>query len=124
MLDYAEDQITKALNKHFSKQFTSTYEKNMHEGFKQLSDGNLLMTGKTVELTFKDNSGKTTSVELSFSAFIENGQWYGVSIVRDVSDRKRQRQLLEESQQTLKALFAYNPEAIVFMDNGFPCHRY
>ena len=119
MLDYAKDQITKALNEHFNKQFTSTYEQNMHEGFKQLSDGNLLMTGKTVELALKNTSGKTTIVELSFSAFIENGQWFGVSIVRDVSERKRQEQLLAESQQTLKALFAYNPEAIVFMDKNF-----
>ena len=119
MLDYAKDQITKALNKHFNKQFASTYEQNMHDGFKQLSDGNLLMTGKTVELALKNTSGKTTIIELSFSAFIENGQWFGVSIVRDISDRKRQEQLLEESQQTLKALFAYNPEAIVFMDKNF-----
>ena len=119
MLDYAKDQITKVLNKHFSKQFTSTYEQNMHEGFKQLSDGNLSMTGKTIELVLKNVSGKKTIVELSFSAFIENGQWFGVSIVRDVSDRKRQEQLLEESQQKLKALFAFNPEAIVFMDKRF-----
>ncbi|MGD0645405.1 MAG: PAS domain S-box protein [Candidatus Bathyarchaeia archaeon] len=119
MLDYAKDQITKALKKHFTKQFTATYEQNMHEGFKQLSDGNLSMSGKTVELALKNISGETTIVELSFSAFTENGQWYGVSIVRDVSERKRQEQLLGESQQTLKALFAYNPEAIVFMDKDF-----
>jgi len=115
---YAKDQIAEALNKHFNKQFASTYEQNMHDGFKQLSDGNLLMTGKTVELALKNTSGKTTIVELSFSAFIEEGQWFGVSIVRDVSDRKRQEQELEESQQTLKALFAYNPEAIVFTDKN------
>jgi PAS domain S-box-containing protein len=119
MLDYAKDQITKAFNKHFNRQFTATYEQNMHEGFKQLSDGNLSMTGKTVELALKKGSGETTIVELSFSAFTENGQWYGVSIVRDVSERKRQEQLLEESRQTLKALFSYNPEAIVFMDRDF-----
>ena len=119
MMDYAKDQIAKALNQHFNKQFASTYEQNMNDGFKQLSDGNLLMTGKTVELTLKDNLGKTTVVELSFSAFIESGQWFGVSIVRDVSERKRQEKLLEKSQQTLKALFAYNPEAIVFTDKNF-----
>ena len=119
MMDYAKDQIAKALNQHFNKQFASTYEQNMNDGFKQLSDGNLLMTGKTFELTLKDDSGKTTVVELSFSAFIENGQWFGVSIVRDVSERKRQEKLLEKSQQTLKALFAYNPEAIVFTDKNF-----
>jgi PAS domain S-box-containing protein len=119
MLDYEKDQITKALNRHFNKQFTATYEQNMQEGFKQLSDGSLSMTGKTVELAVKKTSGETAIVELSFSAFTENGQWYGVSIVRDVSERKRQEQLLEESQQTLKALFSYNPEAIVFLDRDF-----
>ena len=119
MLDYAKDQIIRALNKHFNKQFASTYEQNMHDGFKQLSDGNLSMTGKTVELALKKTSGKKIIVELSFSAFIENSQWFGVSIFRDVSDRKRQEKLLEESQQTLKALFAYNPEAIVFTNKNF-----
>jgi len=119
MLDYAKDQIIKALNIHFNKQFTATYEQNMREGFKQLSDGNLSMAGETVELALKNNSGKTSFVELSFSAFIENGQWFGVSIVRDITDRKRQQELLEESQQKLKALFAYNPEAIVFTDKNF-----
>jgi len=119
MLDYAKDQIVKALNEHFNRQFTSTYEQNMQEGFKQLLDGNLSMIGKTVELALKDISGKTTFVEVSFSAFIENGQWFGVSIVRDVSERKRQQQLLQESQETLKALFSFNPEAIVFMDKDF-----
>jgi PAS domain S-box-containing protein len=119
MLDYEKDQITKALNKHFNRQFTATYEQNMQEGFRQLSDGSLSMTGKTVELAIKKASGETAIVELSFSAFTENGEWYGVSIVRDVSERKRQEQLLEESQQTLKALFSYNPGAIVFLDRDF-----
>ena len=119
MLNYARDQITKALNKHFNRQFTATYERNMREGFKQLPGGNLSMTGKTVELAIKKGSHETRIFELSFSAFIENGQWYGVSIVRDVGERKRQEQLLKESRQTLKALFSYNPEAIAFMDKDF-----
>jgi PAS domain S-box-containing protein len=119
MLDYAKDQITQALNEHFNKQFTAAYEQNMHEGFRQLSDVDLSMTGKTVELTLNKSSGETIVVELSFSAFTENGQWYGVSIVRDVSERKRQEQLLDESQQTLNALFSCNPEGIVFMDKNF-----
>jgi PAS domain S-box-containing protein len=119
MLDYAKEEIIQALNEHFSKQFTATYEQNMLEGFKQLSDGNLSMTGKTVELALKKASGETTIVELSFSGFTEKGQWYGVSIVRDVTDRKRQERLLEESQQKLKALFSHNPEAIVFTDKNY-----
>lgn len=119
MLDYARDQIIKALNKHFNGQFTAAYERNMHEGFKQLPDGNLSMTGQTVELAVKKGSTKTKVFELSFSAFIENGQWFGVSIVRDISERKRQEKLFEKSRQTLKALFSCNPEAIAFMDKNF-----
>jgi PAS domain S-box-containing protein len=119
MLDYAKDQISKELNKYFKRQFTATYEQNMREGFKQLPAGNLSMTGKTVELTIKKGSPETKIFELSFSAFIENGQWYGVSIIRDVSERRRQEQLFEKSRQTLKALFSYNPEAVVFMDKNF-----
>jgi PAS domain S-box-containing protein len=119
MLKYARDQIARALNKHFNRQFTATYERNMHEGFKQLPNGNLSMTGKTVELAIKNGSPETKIFELSFSAFVENGQWYGVSIVRDVSERERQEQLFKESRQTLKALFSYNPEAIAFMDKDF-----
>ena len=118
MLNYARDQITKALNEHFNRQFTATYERNMQEGFRQLPDGNLLMTGKTVELVVK-GSHETQIFELSFSAFIENGQWYGVSVVRDVSERKRQERLFKENRKTLKALFSYNPEAIAFMDKDF-----
>jgi len=119
MLSYARHQITKALNKHFKRQFTATYERNMHEGFKQLPNGSLLMTGRTVELAVKKGSSETKIFELSFSAFIENGQWYGVSIVRDVSERERQEELFKESRQTLNALFSYNPEAIAFMDKDF-----
>jgi PAS domain S-box-containing protein len=119
MLDYAGDQITNALNKHFNRQFTATYEQNMQEGFKQLPNGNLSMAGKTVELAVKKGVAETKIFELSFSAFIENGQWYGVSIVRDASERKKQEQLFEKSRQTLKALFSYNPEAIAFMDKDF-----
>jgi len=119
MLNYAKNQITKALNRHFSKQFTAIYEQNMHKGFWRLPEGNLSMTGETVELAIKKGETEPATVELSFSAFAEKGQWYGVSIVRDISERKKQEQLLEESRQTLKALFSYNPEAIVFMDKSF-----
>jgi len=119
MLDYAKDQIIKALNKHFNKQFVSIYEQNMQDGFKQLPEGNLSMSGKTVELTIKKDATNTATIELSFSAFAEKGQWYGVSIVRDISERKKQEQLFEENRQTLKALFSYNPEAIVFMNKDF-----
>jgi PAS domain S-box-containing protein len=119
MLDNFKDEITKTLNKHFNKQFLTSYEQNMREGFKELRDGNLSMMGNTVELAIKKGSAKKIIVELSFSAFIENGQWFGVSIIRDVTERKKQENLFEKNRQMLKALFSYNPEAIVFLDKNF-----
>jgi len=119
MLAYAEQEITKVLHKHFKKMFMQTYEQHLDEGFGQMPNGNLSMAGKTVELSLMKNLKEKVSVEISFSAFVENGKWYGVSIVRDVSERKRQEDRLEESRQTLKALFSHNPESIVFMDKDF-----
>jgi PAS domain S-box-containing protein len=119
MLCFARDQIASVLNQYFRSQFTATYEKNMREGFRQLPSGNLSMTGKVVELAIKKGPKETCIFELSFSAFIENGLWYGVSVVRDVTQRNRQQQQLEENRQTLRALFSYNPDAIAFMDKNF-----
>ncbi len=119
MLDFARSEITRALGEHFGKQFTKTYEQNMVEGFKQLPDETLAMRGKTVELTLRKASGEAIGVELSFSAFVEDGEWYGVSIVRDVTQRKMQELLLKESQQKLKALFSANPYAVVFTEKDF-----
>ncbi len=119
MLEYSKDEITKTLNEHFNKQFLASYEQNMHEGFKELPNGNLSMMGNTVELTIKKGSAKKIIVELSFSAFVENGQWFGVSIIRDVTERKKQEHLFEKNSQMLKALFSYHPEAIVFLDKTF-----
>jgi PAS domain S-box-containing protein len=119
MLNWGQDAISQALSEHFRQQFTATYERKMIEGFKEISENELSMAGKTLELTLQDASGEINTVELSFSAFSENGQWYGVSIIRDVTERKRQESLLKESQQKLMALFSQNPGALVFLDKDF-----
>ncbi len=118
-LNFTKKRITRLLNKYFERQFTAVYEHNMTNGFNQLPSDNLIMPGKNTELILEKTTGEKVPVELSFSAFTENGQWFGVSIIRDTSDREKQKRKLEQSRQTLKALFAYNPEAIAFVDKDF-----
>ena len=118
LLDCAREQITKTLNQYFRNQFTSAYEQHMKDGFKQLPSGNLSMTGKVVELAINGPAGACI-LQVSFSAFMENGLWQGVSILRDVTERERQQQQLEEDRQTFNALFSCNPDAIAFMDKDF-----
>ncbi|XHH10336.1 MAG: PAS domain S-box protein [Candidatus Bathyarchaeia archaeon] len=97
MLDFAREEITKKVKEHFEKQLSSE-------------------NGKFAEVELKKKSGEILYVDMSFSSFKENGRTFRVSILRDISERKKQEVLLAESQQTLKALFSYNPEAIVFTD--------
>jgi PAS domain S-box-containing protein len=115
IMGYAEKEIINALKEHFC-QLDNENKVNMQPELVQPSVEKILFADKRVVIALKKKSGEEVFVDLSFSSFIENGQWFGVSTVRDVSDRKRQAVLLEESQQTLKALFSYNPCAIVFTD--------
>lgn len=119
MFQYAQKQIADALREHFSKQFTRAYEQSMHEGFVTSSEGNLSMKGKTVELTLNLATDEPQIVELSFSAFEENDRWYGVSIIRDISECEKHARYVEESKQRFAALFSQNPGAIVFVDTDF-----
>lgn len=119
MLDYGQGVITHTLREYFCKQFAAVYEQNIIDGFKNMSDGKLAMTGKTLELTIQKASGEKKIIELSFSAFSENDQWYGVSIIRDVTEHRRYESMLSESQQKLKALVSQNPGAIAFLDKAF-----
>ena len=119
MLDYNQDAIIHALKEHFLQQFTVAYEQNMKGGFTIMDNDKFAMTGKTLELTIQKTPSEKKNVELSFSAFLENGQWHGVSIIRDITERRKQECMLSESQQKLKALFSQNPGAIAFLDKSF-----
>jgi PAS domain S-box-containing protein len=111
ILDFAEEEIIDTLKEYFYQSNNGKMQPDPnHPYFKKI------FSDKRVVIALKKKSGEEVFADLSFSSFIENGQWFGVSILRDVSNRKRQADLLAESQQTLRALFSYNPCAIVFFD--------
>ncbi len=119
MFECTQDTIGQILHEQFRQQFPIAYKQNMLEEFQCTSKDKEPTGGQTVELTLQKVSGETSIVELSMSVFMENGRWYSVSIVRDVTERRKQEDLLQESQQKLTALFSQNPGAIVFLDKDF-----
>ncbi len=115
ILNYAGNEFLKTLKEHFEKQFPVANEQN-NNVVSQSSDKNESIDNTRVKVAFKKDSGDELFADLAFSSFTENGQWFGVCILRDVSENKKQEVLLEESRQTMKALFSNNPCAIVFID--------
>jgi PAS domain S-box-containing protein len=74
--------------------------------------------GKTVEYTALTKNGVEVPIEVTTQLLVdEKGESTGfVDIVRDLSERKNQHRLLEESQQKFAGLFRGNPEATVYVD--------
>jgi len=98
--------------------------------FKVTGQGPLV--GKTIELTAVRKDGKEIPIELSFSAVNLRGQWHGIAIARDLTERKKlERQLLRaqrlESIGTLAGGIAHdlnNALAPIMMGVGLLKMRY
>ncbi|MCJ7631006.1 PAS domain S-box protein [Candidatus Bathyarchaeota archaeon] len=61
--------------------------------------GTTPFTVKTVELPFLKANGESIFVEVSMSAFKQNGRWNAVGLIRNVTERKEQEKLIMESRQ-------------------------
>ena len=70
--------------------------------------------GKTLEFTAVRKDGRHFPIEVSVSGVLLGGKWHAAGIIRDVSDRKR----LEEQLQNARKL-----EAIGILAGGF-AHDY
>ena len=61
--------------------------------------------GDVIELTARHRSGREIPVELSLSTFAGEGGWHAVGLVRDITERKQQRDALERERGNLQAIF-------------------
>lgn len=67
-----------------------------NKGFKGfVSTGKGPLVGKTTEIMALHKDGYEFPVELSISSFRENGYYYATSIIRDITDRKREEAQLK-----------------------------
>jgi len=61
--------------------------------------------GQTVELTARHRDGTLFPVELSLASLEHDNGWHDIGVLRDITDRRQQRELLEQEQANLQAIF-------------------
>lgn len=81
------------------------HEKQIAKGFSHfIKHGEGPAIGKTQELIALHKDGHQFPVELSLSGTRVGSQWHAVGLVRDITDRYKSRQILEESEARYRQL--------------------
>jgi len=97
IFNYTQDEML-GKNLHLllaPKRFHEAYKRGFAK-FVETGEGGAVE--KTLELAALRRDGKEFPIELSLSAIEENGNWYAVGIVRDISERKNAEEDLRESE--------------------------
>ena len=80
--------------------------------------------GKTMELTARDQAGAEFPIEISLSTLQQQDAWGAVGIVRDISVRKRDEQVLQKLQGDLQATLNAVPDLLFELDLDGVHHSY
>jgi PAS domain S-box-containing protein len=88
-----------------SERYLDQYRKGFSH-FKETGEGPVI--GKTLELAALKKDGTEFPIELSLSAIKREGKWNSISIVRDITERKRTEVALLRANRALKTLSAGN----------------
>jgi PAS domain S-box-containing protein len=75
----------------------------MMENFASRGKGPLF--GTVLELTAKRKSGEEFPLELSLSAFRLHDQWHAVGTARDITERKKAEEALQDSERRLSSIY-------------------
>jgi PAS domain S-box-containing protein/putative nucleotidyltransferase with HDIG domain len=79
------------------------------QGFVQFRDtGQGAAVGRIRELEARHRNGTEVPIELSLASVMQQGRWYAVGIMRDITARKAQEQKLVRVNRALKTLSACN----------------
>ena len=92
------------------------------ELFKHARPGQII--GKTMELTARNQAGVEFPIEISLSTLQQQDAWGAVGIVRDISVRKRDEQVLQKLQGDLQATLNALPDLLFELDLQGVHHAY
>ncbi|MBX5329244.1 PAS domain S-box protein [Candidatus Bathyarchaeota archaeon A05DMB-5] len=114
VLGYPQSEV---IGKSFLEYFSSDTLSNASQLFTDLMQGKSL-EGLQLELPKRD--GTMATIEINVAPILVNGKVTGIQAVfRDITERKKMEERLRESEERLRALIEYAPDAIYINDlNG------
>ncbi len=74
--------------------------------------------GASLELFGRCKDGTEFPVDIMLSPMETPGGRVVISVIRDISDRKKAQEALRRSEQQFRALFEFSPDAIIASDSG------
>ncbi len=82
-------------------------------------DENILDVGSiTFESSIQNKSGETRPVEFSSHLFTLNNEQVLLSLVRDITERKKAEEIIKASEERYRTLVETSPDAIILVDQG------
>jgi PAS domain S-box-containing protein len=114
MFGYTKDELQ---NSKLTKLMPERYRKNFIETLKKFrSTGEHNLVGRFIETTGLKSDGKEFFFEMSLTKWETDEKIYFTSIIRDITERKKDRDALKKSEAYYRTIFTHSRAATVIIE--------